>query len=363
MPPLLLMFAAIPRSAAAELPAGLIPVAVEDVLATPSDALADCTAGMSQRGGSITRWVGCGERTLSVIGNVPELGVDVEGMLAGIPASLQRTGGLAVRGAPTVMEHAGGPIPALRLARNGDDGPSELGLAVAWEDGVMQELGICLAGGDRAWCEAGLGALLTPRRSQDVDTAFPGHGMTLLMEAAPDSRGGEGRLLQPVDAPEGAALVGCQRFSGVEDRTVQRLDCTQGRVVVEPMPRRADASSALARILPLLSTPEAPLHAEGPPSTIQLGGEERHAATIMGESIRGVVVQDPDGSPPRALGCLDRAPGFGPVPWCTVALQAMWNTSPLDAPRPDAAPPTLTNPVRRGPSPRVRPREPSRPPG
>lgn len=324
----------LPVALAVDLPPGLTPVPVADVLATPTDALDGCVAGMAHPGRNITRWVGCGDRTLSVIGSVPQLEIDVVDMLASVPASLSQNRGVLVQGEPTAMNHAGGTTPALRLTIADDDVRAELGLAVAWEEGVMRELGICL-GGDRSWCEAGLRALLTPRRQPSPDDALGGQGMTLLMEPAPAALGGEGRLLRPVSAPHGGALVGCQRFTGMEDPTIQRLDCTQGRVVVEPMPTGTSATAARARLLPYLSTADTPLSPAGDETALHVGGQELRAASFVGEGVRGVVVSDPTSANPRALGCLDRAPGLRQTPWCTVALQTMWGPATADGPRRD----------------------------
>lgn len=323
-----------PVALAVDPPPGLSPVPVADVLAAPTDVLDGCVAGMAQPGRNITRWVGCGDRTLSVIGSVPQLEIDVVDMLATVPGSLSHTRGGPVQGEPTAMNHAGGTTPALRLTTVLDGVRVDLGLAVAWEDGVMRELGICL-GGDRAWCEAGLRALLTPRREASKDDALGGQSMTLLLEPAPAALGGDGHLLRPVGAPGGGALVGCHRFAGMDDPTVQRLDCTQGRVVVEPVPPGTTAADARAHLLPYLSTAETPLAPAGDETALRVGDRDLRAAPFVGDGVRGVVISDPTSSSPRALGCLDRAPGISPTPWCTVALQTMWGPGTADGPRPE----------------------------
>lgn len=332
-PAFLLLLA--PTAAAADLPDGLTAVPVADVLAVPSTALEGCTAGMAQRGRTISRWVGCGDRTLSVIGSVPQLEVDVGAMLEGLPASLGQTTGEPVRGDPTAMNHAGGTVPALRLTVVRDGVRTDLGLAVAWEDGVMRELGICLGGADRAWCEEGLRALLTPRRQGAPTDPLGGQSMTLLLEPAPTGSGEEGTLLRPIAPPTGGAMVGCQRFAGMDDPTVQRLDCTQGRVVVQPVPAGTDAAAARAALLPYLSTADVPLSADGAPTTVRVGDRDLRAAPFVGEGVRGLVISDPTSPAPRALGCLDRAPGLGQTPWCAVALQNMWGPGTADGPRPE----------------------------
>ena len=324
-----------PPDGGVALPPGLTPVPVADVLATPSPALDGCVAGMAQPGRSITRWVGCGDRTLSVIGSLPQLEIDVVDMLATVPTSLSQSHGRPVQGEPTAMNHAGGATPALRLTTLQDGVRVELGLAVAWEDGVMRELGICLGGADRAWCEAGLGALLTPRRAATPADRLGGQGLTLLLEPAPAEIGGEGRLLRPVAAPDGGPLVGCQRFSGMEDPAVQRLDCTQGRVIVEPVPAGTSATSARERLLPYLATADTPLVPAGTEAPLRIGGRDLRAAPFVGDGVRGVVITDPTSRSPRALGCLDRAPGLSQTPWCTVALQSMWGPGTADGPRPE----------------------------
>jgi hypothetical protein len=324
----------LPAARAADLPPGLTSVPVANVLAAPTDALDGCVAGMAQPDRNITRWVGCGDRTLSVIGSLPQLEIDVVDMLATVPAGLSQTRGGPVQGEPTAMNHAGGTTPALRLTTLDDGVRVELGLAVAWEDGVMRELGICL-GADRAWCEAGLRALLTPRRQSSPDDALGGQSMTLLMEPAPAALGGEGRLLRPVSPPAGGPLVGCQRYSGMDNPTVQRLDCTQGRVVVEPMPEGTSAAAARARLLPYLSTADTPLTPAGDEKALRVGDRDLRAAPFVGEGVRGVVVTDPTSDSARALGCLDRAPGLSQTPWCTVALQSMWGPGTADGPRPE----------------------------
>jgi len=320
---------------AAGLPDGLSPVSVADVLAAPAPFLEDCTAGMAQRGRTVSRWVGCDDRTLSVIGSVPQLEVDVASMLEALPASLSETLGETVRGEPTAMNHAGAPVPALRLTTAREGVRIDLGLAVAWEDGVMRELGICLGGSDRQWCEEGLRALLTPRRAGGASGALGGQEMTLLLEPAPQGIGTEGILLRPVPPPDGAAMIGCQRFSGMEDPTVQRLDCTQGRVVVQPVPADTSPKAARQALLPYLSTPETPLTAGGPAAVLRVGPRRLQAAPLVGDGVRGFVVTDPTAPSPRALGCLDRAPGVGATPWCTVALQNMWGPGTAEGPRPE----------------------------
>ena len=308
---------------------------MQDVLSAPTDALDDCIAGMAQRGRTISRWVGCEGRTLSVIGSVPQLEIDVSGMLEGVPASLGQTTGEAVQGEPTTVNHAGGSIPALRLTTSREGTPVDLGLAVAWEEGVMRELGICLGSTDRTWCEDALRALLTPRRQVEPVDPLASAGMTLLLEPAPAGDGQEGILLRPVEAPSGGPMVGCQRFSGMEDPGIQRLDCTQGRVVVQPVPADTDLTGARSALLPYLSTPDAPLTVGGPTTTIRLGARDLQASPLTGDGIRGIVVTDPTAPAPRALGCLDRAPGIGATPWCTVALQNMWGSASADGPRPE----------------------------
>lgn len=320
---------------AAGLPDGLTPVRVADVLASPAPFLEGCTAGMAQRGRTVSRWVGCGDRTLSVIGSVPQLEVDVASMLEALPTSLGETLGETVRGEPTAMNHAGAPVQALRLTTVQEGVRIDLGLAVAWKEGVMRELGICLGGSDRRWCEDGLRALLTPRRTRGPSDSLGGQEMTLVLEPAPEGSSADGILLRPVPPPTGASMIGCQRFSGMDDPGVQRLDCTQGRVVVQPVPTPTDPDAARQALLPYLSTPETPLVADGPAAVLRIGPRDLLAAPIAGDGVRGIVVTDPTAPSPRALGCLDRAPGIGATPWCTVALQNMWGPGTADGPRPE----------------------------
>ncbi len=328
MTPLLVPLVALAH--AAEPPDGLQPMPIADVVvdAVPPE-LAGCLAAMTVVNGNVTRWVGCGERILSVVGSPAVMGVDVAGLLDTMPASLSHSFGVTVRGEPTSLTHAGQTLPALRLTRMVGEARVTMGLVAAWPGGEMRELAMCVAEDDPSWCEPAMRALLTPARPGD---AAPGRSMALLMEPAPDGVDAPGRLLQPVDAPSGGALIGCHRYADVEEADAGRMDCTQGRVVVEPVAAGIGPAAAREKLLPYLSVNAPGLRADGEPRALTIGGRSVMAAPIVGDGVRGFVVTDPANPNPRALGCLDRAPGLTRTPWCTVALEAMWGPSAGDAP-------------------------------
>lgn len=328
MPTSLLPFLGLAHAATP--PAGMQPKPIEEVVAAAvPPELADCDAAMALAGRNITRWVGCGERTVSVVGSPAATMVDVERMLPGVPASLTQSLGAEIRGEPTSLAHAGHTLPALRLTRLDGEVRRTAGLAVAWPAGVMREVGMCLADDALDWCQTALRALLTPAGAPD---AMPGRTLSVLMEPAPAGATAPNRMLQPVTAPSGGPMIGCHRYAGVQDTAVGRMDCTQGRVVTEPIAAGTDLSAARAQLLPYLQVDAPNLRAEGQPRTITVGDRELLAAPVVGDGVQGIVVTDPTQPNPRALGCLDRAPGLTQTPWCSVALDSMWGPSAGDAP-------------------------------
>jgi hypothetical protein len=322
---------AAPQGADVPPPPGLPSVPVADILAGPlPPELEGCSAAMGQVGRGISRWAGCGARTVSVLGSLPLVEVDVEALLKEVPASASAGLGERVRGEPTAMKHAGHTLSALRLTRVAGGVVYPVGLAVAWPGGVQRELAMCFDPDGTAWCEVVLRALLTPPRAAGAE--LPQQTRSMLMEPAPEGAHAPNRMLTPAPSPDHQRLVGCQRYVGLKDPAIARMDCTQGRVVAEPLEGTFDLDRARETILPYLLVQGGDLHPAGEVQTLVLGGRSLQAVPLVGDGISGLVIGDPTAPNPRAIGCLDRAPGLGQTPWCTVALESMWGTAAGEPP-------------------------------
>ena len=84
--------------------------------------------------------------------------------------------------------------------------------------------------------------------------------------------------------------------------------------------------------MPYLSIEGISLRSGGAVQTLSIGGQLLQAAPVVGEGVTGLVIRDPTAPSPRAIGCLDRAPGLGQTPWCTVAMESMWGTAAGEPP-------------------------------
>lgn len=320
-----------PTGGDAAAPPGLSTVPVADIVAGPlPPELEGCTAAMGQVGRGISRWAGCGGRTVSVLGSLPLVEVDVEALLRDVPASASAGLGEPVRGEPTAMRHAGQTLSALRLTRVADGVVHPVGVAVAWPGGVQRELAICIDPDGTAWCETVLRALLTPPRREGASP--PRETLPMLMEPAPEGAHAPNRLLTPAAAPDHQRLVGCARYAGMKDPAIARMDCTQGRVVAEPLDGAFDLDRARETILPYLLIQGENIRSAGAAQTLMIGGRPVEAAPLVGDGVSGFVIRDPTAPSPRAIGCLDRAPGLGQTPWCAVALESMWGTAAGEPP-------------------------------
>ncbi len=330
MIPLALLGAAALAAPAPEPPPGLQPIPLQDVLVGPiPKEMAGCTAAMGSVGSTLSRWLGCGERTVTLLGTPPLLGADVVALMGELPQSLSRRQQVPVAASPVQLHHDGRELAAQSLHEG--VGGAAVGLAVAWPDGILQEVGLCLSE-DTEWCKTVFSALLSPAREGAQPDPFVEQKLDLLLEPAPPGSVAAQRILQPVATPEGGRMVGCHRYVGMDDAQVERLDCTQGRLVAEPLPAGFDIERARSHLLPYLSLEGVKMQAAGPPIAQQIAGQPLLVAPIEGGGLRGFVLVDPTSKSPRAVGCLDRAPGIERTPWCAVAVESLWGPAAGDVP-------------------------------